>query len=364
MAGAPAGVASAPVAGGMVPFLFGANQYAEKLNTNGSTSQLLDAATHEFSFNVNPGGFLRGVRLIVSSTGGALGGGAVTADVPWNVFNSVQLDNIDGAPIIHPMPGYTAFLRLLFTRPWLGDPSRRFDFSATINPAFGLFFGPELKDTAAVLANTDARAQYRIKWTIATLATIVTGGAPTAPTVTVTPFVETWAQPDAKDLHDRPIENLPPGLAMTSLTRRQILGFQAAGADNTFQLANTGNELRCIIFCARNSSQVRTDLLGPVTRWRLDSRSLGVFSPEEIFHRMHDHYEFLQNGSTRPTGVYVFPRFKDKGRQVGEPWAVTANSTYMLWETVTAAGGTNGSLEIVTDEVVPVGPLDFQFESI
>src|SRR5574342_861947 len=355
---------SAPTAGGMVPYLYGANQYAEKLNTNGSTSQLLDTATHEFSYNVNPGGFLRGIRLIVSSAGGVLGGGTLTGDVPYVVLASVQLDNIDGAPIIHPMPGYSAFLRMWFSRPWFGDPSRRFDYSATINPAFGLFFGTEIRDTAAVLANTDSRAQYRVKWTINTLASVVTGGAPPAPTVTVTPFVETWAQPDAEDLHKRPIEQTPPGLALASLTRRQILGFQAAGSDNTFQLANTGNEIRALIMCARNSTGVRTDLLSDPVRWRLDARSLGVFSPNEIFHRMADFYQDLRQGSTRPTGVYVLPRFKDLGFKIGEPWLVTANSTYMLWETATGAGGTNGTLEIITDEVVPVGPVDMQFESI
>jgi len=365
MPAAPATQApSAPVAGGMVPFLYGSNQYAEKLNTNGSTSQLLDTAQHEFSYNVNPGGFLRGIRLIVSSTGGALGGGTLTGDVPYSVIATIQLDNIDGAPVLHPMPGYSAMLRLWFTRPWFGDPSRRFDYSATINPAFGLFFGPEIRDTMGVLANTDARAQYRVKWTINILAAVVTGGAPTAPTVTVTPYVETWAQPDSEDLHRRPIEQIPPGLALASLTRRQILGFQAAGSDNTFQLSNTGNEIRCIIMCARNSSGVRTDLLSDPVRWRLDSRSLGVFSPSEIFHRMADVYPDFQSGSTRPTGIYVFRRFKDPGRRIGEPWMVTANSTYMLWETVTAAGGTNGNLEIITDEVVPVGPVDFQFESL
>lgn len=351
-----------PQSGGVVPFHFGSFSYTEKIP--GTFQQLLDGAIHEFAPNITPGGFLRGVRMQVRSTGGVLGGATITGDAPWNVFRSVSIENIDGAPLVYPQPGYVAMARQWFGRPWHGDPSRRFDYSATINPAFSLFLQPEIRWGVGVLSNTDARAQYRIRFTLAPLTDLATGGAPTAPTVTVTLFMESYAQPDASDLVGRPIEEKPPGLAIQTISRRQILQFNAAGSDNTFQMANMGNEIRLILLIARNSAGVRTDLLSDPVRWRLDTRSLGVFSPDEIWNRMSDFYESLQTGSTRPTGVYALHRFFDKGRMVGDPWMTTTNATYNVFDSATGAGGTGGTLEIITDELTPISNVPGEFESI
>lgn len=357
----PTGSAPAQGTGTIVPFFYGTNQYVEKIAVNTTT---LTTTAVEFQTNINPGGFLRGVRLEVRSASGVLGGGTLSGDAPAAVLASVSLENIDGSPIVYPMNGYAHHIGQWFFRPWWGDPTRRFDYSATVNPSFSLFVQPELRQTAGVLANTDARALYRIRWTYATLATLVTGGAPTAPAVTVTAYMESWAQPDTNDLRGNPIEELPPGLNLATLRRQQIINLAAAGADNTLQLSNMGNELRGILMITRNSSGVRADLLNDPIRWRIDNRSLGVFTNQEVFNRMSDQYESLQNGSTRPTGVYVFPRWYDPGRMVGESWLATTNATYVIFESSTAAGGTSGTIQIVTDEVVPVGPVPMELESI
>jgi hypothetical protein len=357
----PTGSAPASGTGTVVPFFYGTNQYVEKFATNTTT---IGASATEQQFNINPGGFLRGVRLEVRSATGALGGGTLNGDAPGAVLASAALENIDGSPIVYPMNGYAHQTAQWFFRPWHGDPSRRFDFSATVNPSFSLFIQPEIRQTAGVLANTDARALYRVRWTYATLTTLVTGGTPTAPAVTVTAYMESWAQPDSNDLRGNPIEEIPPGLNLATLRRQQIINLAAAGADNTLQLSNMGNELRGILMITRNSSGVRTDLLSDPVRWRIDNRSLGVFASQEIFNRMSDFYESLQNGSTRPTGVYMFPRFYDPGRMVGESWLATTNATYVIFESATAAGGSGGTIQVITDEVVPVGPVPMELESI
>lgn len=346
----------------MVPFFYGSNWYVEKVN---SATQTLDANTHEVVLNINPGGFMRGVRLEMRSVNGALGGGTlVTADNPWAILTSISLENVDGAPIIYPMGGYAHMIKQWLGRPWWGDPSRRYDFSQTVNPSGSWFIMPEIRHTAGVLSNTDARAQYRIRFTFNNLASLITGGAPTAPAVTVTVYLESWAQPDDKDLLGNPIEALPPGLNLSTLMRHQFLNLAAAGTNNTFQVANMGNEVRLYIWIMRDSTGARGDFASDPIRWRLDNRSLGVFSPNETFNQMSDFYESLQNGSTRPTGVYAWPRYMDVGRMVGQAWMATTNATYIIWETTTAAGGTNGSIEIITDEVVPGGDVPMELESI
>lgn len=364
-ASAAAGVDSSgpPTSGGMVPFFYGSNQYVEKIPS--AVTVTLGAAQSEQQLNINPGGFLRGVRVEVRSTGGAIGTGALAADGPWTALASLSVENIDGGPILYPMATYTHMIRQWHGRPWWGDPSRRFDFSNTVNPSFSLFMQPEIRHTAGVLSNTDARAQFRIRYTFATLAQFLgTVGTATAPAVTVQTYLETWAQPDDEDLNGNPIEKIPPGLCLSTLARRQNFNLTAVGADNSFQIANMGNENRVYSWIMRNSAGARTDLASNPIRWRIDNRSLGTFSPDEVFNQMADFYEHYQNGSTRPTGVYVWPRFFDPGRMVGQAWLSTNNATYTLWETATAAGGAGGTLEVVSDEVVAVAQVPMELEAI
>lgn len=347
--------------GSTVPFFYGSNLYVEKFNT---TTQTMGATTQEVTANVNPGGFLRGVRLEVRSVSGV--GGVVTADAPFNVFQNISLENIDGAPIHYPMGGYAYKVANQFFRPWEGDASLRWDFVSGVNPSFSLFLRPEIRHTAGVLANTDARALYRLRYTFNTLTAIITGNT-TPPAITVTAYLETWAQPDAADLHGNPIDPIPPGLALATLRRHQIFVLNSASADNQFQLTNTGNELRGALFIIRDSNGARQDFLSDPIRWRLDNRSLGTFSPNEVFNQMADFYPSLNLGiSVRPTGVYVWPRFYQPGVMVGQSWLGTTNATYLIWEGATLSTATNlpGTVEVITDEVVPVGQVPMELESI
>lgn len=347
--------------GAVVPFVYGTNIYVEKITTD---NYQLAGGAQEFQHNITPGGFLRGVRLQVRSAGGV--GGVVTADNPWNVFSSITLENIDGAPIQYPMSGYSYYIGNTYGRPWDGDAARRFDYARGVNPSFSLFVKPELRKTAGVLANTDARALYRIRYTVNSWANVI-GSGTTAPTLAISVYLETWAQPDSADLHGNGIQGIPDGLNMATLRRHQTFTLNGAGADNQFQATNTGNEIRMMAFVVRDSNNARQDYLSDPIRWRLDNRAMGTFSPDEIFNQMNDFYQFLQDGtSTRPTGVYVFPRYFDPGRMVGQSWLGTTNATYLLWETMTSQTAVNvpGTVELITDEVVPVGAVPMELESI
>lgn len=354
---------AAPEAGGgNVPFFYGSNLYAQKFGTVDAFQ--LTTTAQEYTYNIIPGGFLRGVRLQMRSTGGV--GGTAAADNPSNVFQSIKLENVDGSEIMKPMGGYSYLLGARFFRPWDGDPARRRDWAAGANPSGALFIRPEIRATAGVLANTDARSQYRITYTLNTFANVITSGT-TAPTVSVTKYAEIWAQPDSADAHGNPIEPLPPGLNLATLRRHDVKTLNGAGSENVIQLSLTGNEIRGLILVVRDSNNARQDYLSDPIRWTIDNRNLGVFSPEEVFDHMDDFYEDLSNGTwQRPTGVYVFPRYYQPGRLVGSAWLGTTNATYLTWETSTLSTASNvpGTVEIIADEVVPVGSLPMELESI
>lgn len=355
-----------PVSGGAVPFQVGSFHYAEQIAID--TFQL-GANAQEFVHNITPGGFLRGVDLQIVSAGGVAG--TVTADAPFNLLSSVSLENIDGSPILYPMGGYAYAMWQKFSAPWLGEPQNPAQlYSANqATPGFYMHMWPEIFGTAGVLANTDARAQYRIRYTLNAASQVATGYT-TAPTVTVTSYLQAWAQPDRTDLHGNSVEPVPPGLNVARVVRHQVVNLANAGADNLIQLTNTGNEIRNIILIVRDQTNARQDAISSPLRLRLDDRSLGTFNPQALFDKAVNFYPNLGNNTfPRPTGVYVIPRFKstnpDDGQSLfGQYWLPTSNATYLSLEFVTGTGPTGGTVEIITDEVVPVGSVPAGMEGV
>jgi hypothetical protein len=350
--------------GGSVPFMLGTNSYAEQISTD--TFQL-GATAQEFVHNITPGGYLRGVDLQLTSAGGTTG--SLTADAPYNLLNSVSLENIDGSPILYPMGGYAYAMWQKFSAPWLGEPSNPAQLYSTGQgtPGFFLHLYPEIYGTAGVLANTDARAQYRVRYTLSPATTVGTGYTVT-PTVTAVCALQTWAQPDRQDLHGNTIQAQPPGLNLARIVRHQVLTLNGAGATNLIQVTNTGNEIRNIIIIIRDQTNARVDGISGVLRLRLDDRSLGTYTPNTLFDRAVKFFPNLGNNTfPRPTGVYCIPRYQsptpDNGTLLNnDAWLATSNATFLNLEFVTAAGPTGGTVEVITDEVVPVGSIPLEIE--
>jgi hypothetical protein len=347
-AGGYAPAAAPAAAGAQNPFWQASNLYAEKITT--LQTALTSSVSNTFQA-VNPGNFLRGVRFLVRSAGGT---GTPTADNPSVVINSLDLENVDGGEIMYPMGGFAYLQGSRYYRPWLQDPVQAYDYAQSANPSFSLFLQPEIRLTAGVLSNTDSRSLYKYNLFLSQ-ATAVTSG--TAPTVTVTSYVDAWGQPDPSDLEGTPNQPLPPGLALQTKRRHQAgVTLQAGGTNNIFQITSTGNALRGIVAIIRDNNGVRQDYLSDPIRWQQDNRNLGVFSPDMLFQWMAAQYSSYNIGP-RPTGVYVFPRFYNPGELTGQGWLYTSNATKLTFEVSTASaftGGFTGTAEFITDEVYPV----------
>jgi hypothetical protein len=338
------------------------NWYAEKMPT--VISAQLGASQQAFLNNpVNPGQFLRAVRHIVRSFGGV--GGTVTPDAPWNVLGSIELDNVDGSQILYPMPGYSHFLAEAYFREFYGSPAQRYDFANSVNPSFTLPLRNEIRHTLGVLSNTDSRSQYKYSVTLAPAATVITSGS-TAPTVSVTSFMDAWAQPDAKDLQGNPNQPLPPGLNVQNLRRHDLpVQLNSAGSDNVvITRAITGNELRGVLMVLRDSNGARQDYASDPIRWTIDNRNMGALSPDELFNWMSDFYG--SQYMSRPVGVYVYNRHFDPGALKGQGWLPTTNATKVQWEFNTLGTGSNlpGTIELISDEMTPVGDIPPELDMI
>jgi len=346
--------------GGQNPFQIATNLYAEKNNQGLITSQILGAAQIPGGGSINAGNYLRGVRLIVRTVTPGVAG-AVTPDAPWNIFAQLDLINVDGSEILYNMPGYSYYLSQKYFRPWLQSPDTAYDGAAStaLSPQFTLFLQPEVRWTAGVLANTDTRSQYRWDQTLNTAAAVGTGYT-TAPTISVTPYMDAWAQPDAQDLQGTANQPVPPGVNLQTKRRHQIFSMNAAGSNNIYLSTLTGNALRGMILVSRDSTGARVQSISDPLYWQLDNRSLGRLNPDIIRQWKEDFYASYSRGPLE-TGVAVFPRFLDPGDLDGQGWLYTSNATKLQWETATAAGVTGiGTMELIADEVYPVGPVDPQ----
>jgi len=353
-ASASAGPSSGGSGGGN-PFQLATNLYAEKNNQGAITQQLSAANTFAFGGAVNSGNYLRGVRLIVRGSGGV--GGALLADAPLNAIKQISLTNVDGSDILYTMGGYARGLISKYFRPFEKDPKSAYDFSAAVaNPGFTLLLKPEVRWTLGALANTDTRSQYRFDGSLA-LGTDLNAGYTTQPTLTVTPYMDAYAQPDQQDLQGTSNQPVPPGVNLQIKQRHQMFTLNGAGSNNILISALTGNALRGTLLVVRDQTGARVDGITDPINLQLDNRSLGKYSPDVIFQWMQDFYlNFGQ--SARETGVYAWPRFVLPGDMVGQSWLYTSNATKQSWEFTTAAGPTGGTVELITDEVYPVGPVD------
>jgi hypothetical protein len=373
---------AAPVDGGSatgdIPFVVGSNLYNEApFSTN--TLQL-DTNSHETVVNVTPGGFLRGITMQVTSASGVIGSGVLQGDAPFSILSSASLEDISGGPILYPMGGFAHAMCQKWLRPWTGDPTKRAVFSNTINPAFTLQFFTEVKDTLALLANTDARAQYRFRYTLAPGNAAsgpngLTSTAPTTqPTVTVKLYIESWAQPDLQDLLGNSIEQIPDGLVASRFLMHEAPVITSA--NNVIRETLTGNEYRAIMFIFRNGNtlQTRYDLTdtntGPID-FRQDARRLWKRNPSQHVEAMNSFYTNLGNGVwTKDVGVYVIPRFAgpadaSANDSQGEYWQQTVEQTLLQLEFLGGDLSTSpGQVEIIYDALAIAGAVPPELEGV
>ena len=377
---ASAGAASAGGGGGSQAGAASANPFWEvttlfsQQNKSGATAAtILTTSTVAGGSNINPGNFLRGLRLVVRTT--TAGSNAVTAgvpyqDFPYNILQNVGLLNVDGSEIIYNvLGGYAVIQSHRFGRPWLRDPGTAYDFSSSaIAPSFTLFLQPEVRQQLGALENTDTRSQYNWTQTLNSSTNIYNTSPGTLPTIAVTPFVDMWAQPDSTDLEQVPNQQVPNGVNLQTKLRHQTYTLNSAGSDNFILSSLTGNAIRFALLICRDSNLNRQDYLTANVQWQLDQRNMSTFSnatgsfgsqPDMIFQWAEDFYSSY-GGVTRPVGVYPFPRFYSPGELYGQGWLYTANSTALSWEANTTAGATNlpGTIELLQEEVYATGPVD------
>jgi hypothetical protein len=253
------GGAAAPLP--VIPFTRASVRHTEQfLDVN---TAVLSAASQPFGpFDVPAYGYMRSLYLIVTTNVAGSGGSAtLSEDGPWNLFQSIQLSDTNGAPIFGPVSGYDLYLANKYGGyDFSADPKQSPSFSA-VNAttgafAFALRIPIELvaRDALGALANQNGSSTYKLSFIINPSTVIyATPPATTLPSMKVQAVLEAWALPTQQDLRGLPQETMPMAHGTTQYWTKYTAN--ALNGQQTVRFTRMGNQIRnLILVCRRNAS--------------------------------------------------------------------------------------------------------------
>lgn len=345
--------AAAPAQIPLLPFTASAHEHTEPAFTITSAQGV---ATVQFNPQDVPAyGYFRHLLLEVSAAGGA--GGTGGADYPWNLIQSLTLQDVNGANIVGPLDGYALMIaNLVGGYSFNNNPANApFHVGSAPNPVFYVRVPVEIsaRDGLGALANQNAASEYKVSLTLNTIAATTSVAYTTAPTVTIRGWLEAWTLPAGTNNRGEPQQQVPPllgtGQFWTSTTRPAIVGA------NTYPLTRVGNLIRNIVLIARNAAGARDDTVLPdPLQFNWDGNQI-----HNVSQRVLQAYfmERLSGAVTRPAGVVVIPfgHFLTgrSGNDAPDGWLPTTSSSRIEFAGNGAAAGT---MQMLVNEVAPIEP--------
>jgi hypothetical protein len=338
----------------MVPFTAAAHEHTE-LAFDETLSP--EAATHNIRpIDVPAFGYMRHILIeVTTDTEGEQEAEAVTnPDFPWNLFQSISISDVNGAPIFGPLDGYAA-LWASICGGYAGRPDPRvmpYFSSEYKKPKFLLRIPVEIShfDGFGSLANQNAAASYRVNLTLNEIGKLTTKNKK-APKVRIRVFLEAWSLPDEYDLNGRPQAEAPPML--DSAQYHSYFQKNTQKGANTVLLVRVGSLIRNLIVIARNEAGERKDgvFANPATlEW--DSRKIREDTQTMLQELLSASVPELK---TRDTGVFAYLLDRSTKNTVGDDtptlWLPTAQSTRME---IRGSAEEAGSWQIITNDVAPV----------
>jgi hypothetical protein len=339
-----------------VPFTQAAHEHVEPFPT--TITAIITAAAQVQEMVVPSYGYLRHVFLeVTTSVTGVVGPGVLAEPLAWpfNVLDAITLLDTNGAPLYGPLGGYQtylanavggyAFQNSVKNSPW-------YNAGVATVPAFGIRIPVEITHDTGLgsLANQNAAAAYKVRFTIQASGTLFSTQPTTQPTLVIRPQLEAWSLPNEVDGFGRPQAQAPPNHGTLQYwvgTKPSILA-----GNNYTQITRVGNLIRNLVFIARTAAGVGSDTVFPnpaILSW--DARQL---INETQNYRSQLTFERLL-GFTRDAGVFAYSFDHFPGNHCGDDdptgWLPTVQATRLELDGTSAAAG---SMEILVNDVAPV----------
>ena len=344
----------------LVPFIRAAQEHLEPFL---DTALTISGTTQAISpVDIPAYGFIRGVWIEVTATGGTGAAAVYKGDGPFSALTDVSINDVNGAPIVGPITGYDAFLIQKYGGYRLNSPKLHPDYTAPTNGNFSFMVYLPIecnpRDALGALANLNAASSYKLRLSLAAKGEVFSTDPSTLPSVRVRTWLDAWTQPADTDLRGNPQATQPPAHGTTSYWSKQVVN--VSSGQQTIRLQRVGNMIRNTIFVYRDGSAVRNKSAFPAsfqTYW--DTRLLKDQPPIYWRGRMAGKYALTgadDSASGLDTGVYVEDYCHEfdgmPGAELRDGWLPTAQSTRLE---VQASFGGAGTLTILTNDVSPAG---------
>lgn len=335
-----------------IPFTSAAHFHVEpgptKTVTPTTAVQQLDA------IDVPAYGYIKHFVIEVSAAGGV--GGTGNADYPWNIIQSVSLQDVNGGNIVGPIDGYALYIaNLVGGYGFNNNPANNPAFVGSApNPLFQIRVPVEIsdKDALGALSNQNNAANYKCSIAINSIAATTSVAYTTPPTLTIATYLEAWTLPADKDSRGRLQAQTPPlletGHYISSSTQPITVG------DNTITFTRLGNYIRNFLLIGRDATGARVNTVFPnplLFNWdgnQIHKASLRYF--QNLL------FEKLAGSFTLPAGVIVIPFgyggvVGRLGNEDPNLWLPTSESSRLE---VTGVASVAGTMQRITMEVAPV----------
>jgi hypothetical protein len=297
---------------------------------------------------------MRHINVEVDLSEGVLGEGELSADYPWNLFSSVTLADVNGAPIYGPIDLYATLWANIIGGYAGGanDPRALPDYVSTINAKLRFRIPIEIShfNGFGSLANQNAAASYKLYFTLNPSATLFKKAPTTLPKVRIRPQLEAWSLPNEVDVAGRPQAETPPRLGTTQY--HSFFLKEVAAGQNTVQLPRVGNLIRYLLIIARDDEGTRSDGVFPnPVELQWDARMIRRDTRSAMIQTIREKVPDLV---ARDTGVFAYPFTISNHNFVGDDaptlWYPTVQSTRLEIDGATEEAG---RLQIVTCDVAP-----------
>lgn len=351
--------------GRMIPFTKAALEHVEPMFDHSVT---LTAAQQVIGpFDVPAYGYLRGIFLKVTSSGGSDADHSCAADPDgvWNVLAEVYLRDVNGGPLVGPITGYDLFL----IDKWggydfTGNPaaSPAYDISDVDdgNFAFMLYIPVEIiaRSAYGALPNMNAAATYKLALTINSANGFLNNIPDTvAPTIRVRGWVSAWTKPSDADPAGNSQEVAPPYVGTTQYWSKTVLN-TAVGA-NILRFPRVGNYIRNLIVVTRDDTNARDGANHPPeVRFLLDSheiRNEADYLRRHIMWSLWAYPTTLITAADHDEAVIVYPFHHDfdyhPGGELGDLYLPTAQSSRL--ELAGTWANDAGTIDILTNDITP-----------
>lgn len=301
-------------------------------------------------------GFIRGIWILVESSGGVAG---TAGDLfPFNIIENLQLTEPNGAELYGALggKGHDFLANLFGGYAFQQDPRLMEGFSsASATPLFGLWVPVEIHHNTALgaISNMNAAASYKLQLSVAASTAIWTVAPTTIPALRIRAWTEFWKLPPSTDRMGRPQAQVPPLHGTGQFWSRQGPVTVAAGQGKV-QVTRMGNIIRTLIFVFRDNTGARSDTVMPenIELW-WDDKPLFQTHRRRIKQKMGQ--QFITSSSGLPTGVAAFSFDTDVlghgGDGTPELWIPTTQGTRLELRGTFGAAGT---VDVLVNDIAPV----------